>query len=116
MLIHEQGDLHLWLLKATPRKWLEGGKTIEVQRASTCYGRMSMKVESHAASGSITAEIDMPDREAPGVLFVRLRHPEAKPIRSATINGKLWTDFDVQEEWVRIVRPGERHYSITTSY
>jgi hypothetical protein len=116
MLIHELDDGSLLLLQATPRKWLEDGKRIEVQRAPTCYGRLSMKVESHAASGSITVEIDVPDREVPRVLFVRLRHPQAKPIRAATVNGKPWTDFNVQEESVRIDRPSQRHYSITTSY
>jgi hypothetical protein len=116
MLIHELPGDALLLLEATPRKWLEDGKSIEVRRAPTYYGRMSMKVESHAASGRITAEIDMPDRESPRVLFIRLRHPQGKPIRSATINGQPRTDFDVQKEELRIVRPNERRYSIVASY
>ena len=116
MLIHELDNDALLLLQATPRKWLEDGRSIEVLRAPTYYGRMSMKVNSHAASGSITVEIDMPDRASPGVLLVRLRHPQGKPIRSATVNGKPWTDFDVQKEWLRIERPNERHYSAVVSY
>jgi hypothetical protein len=115
MLIREQGD-HLCLLQATPRKWLEDGKSIEVQRAPTYYGRMSMTVESRAGSGRIAVEIDMPDRESPRVLFIRLRHPQGKPIRSAIVNGQPRTDFDVQDETVRIERPNERHYSIVASY
>lgn len=116
MLIHELAGDTLLLLQATPRKWLEDGKSIEVQRAPTYYGRLSMKVESHAASGSIAVEIDMPDRTSPGVLLIRLRHPQGKPIRSATVNGQPWTDFDVQEEWLRIERPNRGHYSIVASY
>ncbi len=116
MLIHELDDDALLLLQATPRKWLENGKSIEVQRAPTYYGRLSMKVESHAASGTIAAEIDMPDRASPRVLLVRLRHPQGRPIRSATVNGQPWTDFDVQKEWLRIERPDRGHYSIAASY
>ena len=116
MLIRELDDDTLLLLQATPRKWLEDGKSIEVHRAPTYYGRLSMNMESHTASGSVAVEIDMPDRASPRVLLVRLRHPQGKPIRSATVNGRPWTDFDVQKEWLRIVRPGERHYSIIASY
>jgi hypothetical protein len=116
MLIRELDDGSLLLMQATPRNWLQDGKSIEVQRAPTYYGRMSMKVDSHAASGTIVVEIDMPDRASPGVLLVRLRHPQGKLIRSATVNGKSWADFDVQKEWLRINRPGERHYSIVASY
>lgn len=116
MLIHELDGDTLLLLQATPRKWLEDGKSIEVQRAPTDYGRLSMKAVSHAAAGNIAVEIDMPDRASPAVLLVRLRHPQGKPIRAATVNGQPWTDFDVQKEWLRIERPSSGHYSIVVSY
>ncbi len=116
MLIHELDKDALLLLQATPRKWLEDGKRIEVQQAPTYYGRMSMRVVSHAIAGSIAVEIDMPDRTSPGVLLVRLRHPQGKPIRSATVNGQAWTDFDVQQERLRIERPNRGHYSVVASY
>jgi hypothetical protein len=116
MLIHEMDDDILLLLQATPRKWLQDGKTIEIERASTYYGRLSLKIESQAASNKILAQIDMPDRRRPGVLFVRFRHPMGKPIKSVTINGLDCTDFDVQKEWVRIDKPNQRAYSIVTHY
>lgn len=116
MLIHELDDGSLLLLQATPRKWLEHRNSIEVQRAPTYYGRMSMKVESYTVSSHIAVGIDMPDRSSPRVLLVRLRHPQGRPIRSATVNGQPWTDFDVQKEWLRIERPTQRHYSIIVSY
>ncbi|MBN1509416.1 MAG: hypothetical protein JW955_21395 [Sedimentisphaerales bacterium] len=116
MLIHELDDDTLLLMQAAPRKWLEGGKSIEVQRAPTYYGRMSMRVDSHAASGTIVVEIDMPDRTSPRVLLVRLRHPQGMPIRSVVVNGAAWTDFNIRKEWLRIERPDQRHYSIVASY
>lgn len=116
MLIRELDDDTLLLLQATPRKWMEDGKTIEIKCAPTYYGRMSMKIESRAASNTILAQIDMPDRRRPGVLIVRLRHPTGKPIKSVTVNGRDWTDFDVQKEWLRIKNPDSNQYSIIAGY
>lgn len=116
MLIHELDNDTLLLLQATPRKWLEDGKAIEVRRAPTYYGRLTMSVASQAASNRLLAEIEMPDRSRPELLLVRLRHPIGKPIKSVTINGRNWTDFDVQKEWVRIERPEKDSYSIVVHY
>jgi hypothetical protein len=116
MLIHELDDDTLLLLQATPRKWLEDGKTIEIERAPTYYGKLSMKIESQAASNKLLAQIDMPDRRCPGVLIVRLRHPIGKPIKSVTVNGRDWTDFDVQKEWIRIDKPNQDAYPIVAHY
>jgi hypothetical protein len=116
MLIREMDNDTLLLLQATPRKWLEDGKTIEIEHAPTYYGRLSLKIESNAASNKILAQIDMSDRKYPNELLVRLRHPTGKSIKSATVNGQDWTDFDVQKEWVRIDKPNHRTYSIVTHY
>jgi hypothetical protein len=116
MLIRELDNDILLLLQATPRKWLEDGKTIEIKQAPTYYGNLSMKIDSQAASNKIQARIDMPDRRYPGMLIVRLRHPMSKIIKSVTVNGRDWTDFDVQKEWLRIDKPNQRAYSIVTHY
>jgi hypothetical protein len=116
MLIHELDDGTLLLLQATPRKWLDDGKTIEVKRAPTYYGTLSMRVDSQTASDRILAEIRMPDRTAPHVLLVRLRHPEARAIRSVTVNGRDWTDYDGHKEWLRIEKPDRPSYSIVAHY
>jgi hypothetical protein len=116
MLIQEMDDDTLLLLQATPRKWLEDGKTIEIERAPTYYGRLSVKIESQAASNKILAQIDMPDRRSPGVIIVRLRHPRRQSIKSVTVNGLDWTDFDAQKEWLRIDKPNQRAYSIVAHY
>jgi hypothetical protein len=116
MLIHELDDDTLLLLQATPRKWLEDGKTIEVKRAPTYYGQLSMKIDSQAASNRVLGEIEMPGRSHPKVLLVRLRHPNGRPIKAVTVNGRDWTDFDVQKEWVRIEKPNKGSYSIVAHY
>jgi len=116
MLVHETDDGALIFGMATPRAWLADGKKIVVERAPTYYGALSLMEESHAASGRITASVDLGSGTRPKTVLVRLRHPEAKPIRSVTVNGRNWTDFDASKEWVRIAAPSDSHYSITATY
>jgi hypothetical protein len=116
MLIHELDDDSLLLLQATPRKWLEDGNKIEVERAPTYYGQMSLTVDSKAAAGGLVAQIDMPRRQTPRRLLVRFRHPQGKLIQSVTVNGASWTDFDTQKEWIVIEKPLQSHYTIIAQY
>lgn len=116
MLIHELDDDTLLLLQATPRKWLEDGKRIEVERAPTYYGQISLAVESKDASGQLTAQVDMPKRRSPNRLVVRFRHPQEKPMQSVTVNGQSWTDFDTEKEWVVIEKPLQDCYAIVARY
>jgi len=106
----------LLLLQATPRKWLEDGKRIEVERAPTYYGLLSMSVESKAASGQLTAQIEMPQRSTPGRLLVRFRHPQKKAMSAVSVNGRDWADYDAQKEWVVIPEPREERYTIIVHY
>ncbi len=116
ILIHELDDNTLLLLQATPRKWLEDGKRIEVERAPTYYGQLSMSVESKAASGQLTAQIEMPQRRTPGRLIVRFRHPQKKAMRAVSVNGRSWTNYDIAKEWVVIPEPREERYTIIAHY
>jgi hypothetical protein len=116
MLVRELDGETLLLGQAAPRKWLGDGKKIRVERAPTYFGEISFWIESQVASGRITATIEPPARRAPQVLLVRLRHPESKSMRSVTVNGKPWTDFDPAKEWVRIPKPAERRYNVAVEY
>jgi hypothetical protein len=116
MLIREQDDNSLLLLAATPRKWLQDGKAVSVEGAPSYYGPISFTVRSEAATGKLRAEIQMPERSRPKVLLVRLRHPEARPLRAVTVNGQAWTDFDPNKEWVRIKGPTQGRYSVVALY
>jgi len=116
MLIHELEDDTLLLLQATPRRWLEDGKRIDVKHAPTYYGELSMSVESNAGSGKLTAHIEMPQRRSPGQLVLRFRHPKGKLMRSATVNGHKWDNFDVKKEWVVVPKPDLKTYTIIAQY
>jgi len=116
LLIHERDDDSLLLGQAVPRKWLENGKKIDIERAPTLYGTLSATLESQVSSGRILATIQMPGRSRPKSLLVRLRHPERKPMRSVTVNGALWKDFDASKEWVRVIEPAAGKYEIVVRY
>jgi hypothetical protein len=74
----------LRLCYATPRQWLEDGKRIEVKNAPTDFGPMSMSVQSHIASNAVTAELDLPSRNAPQKILLKLRLPSGYKIVRAT--------------------------------
>lgn len=116
MLIRELDDGTLLLLQATPRKWLEDGKRIEVKRVPTYYGELSMSVENKAGSGQLAAQIEMPKRYRPARLIVRFRHPEEKPIQSVRVNGQEWSNYDIQKEWILIPESHQERYTVTVHY
>jgi hypothetical protein len=117
MLVNElSGDGTLFIGQAAPRAWLAEGKRITVERAPTFFGPVSLQIESAAARGALTARIEFIGDRRPTTLIVRFRHPDTKPIRSATVNGAVWTDFDVAKEWIRLVHPAEPRYTILARY
>jgi hypothetical protein len=75
----------LRLLFATPKRWLEDGKTIKVERAPTAFGPVSVFVQSKLATGEVLADITPPQRNAPRHLFLRARLPNGWEIASAEI-------------------------------
>jgi hypothetical protein len=116
MLLREADDRTLFIGEATPRKWLEDGKMIQVSNAPTYFGDVSFRIDSHSASGEIKAIIDVPKRNPPETLLVRLRHPEAYLMQHVTVNGQVWRDFDAKKETVRIEKPAAGHYEINAQY
>ena len=114
MLVMEEGDA-LWLARATPRAWLEQGKKIAVKNAPTHFGTVAYAIVSDAGNGRISATVDMPARKAPKEVLLRLRHPNASPMKSVAVNGKAWKDFDPLLEVVRL-RDVKGTVSVEVSY
>jgi hypothetical protein len=67
-------------------------------------------------AGELRADVDMPGVSKPKTLLVRFRHPEKKPMRGVTVNGREWKDFDASGEWVRIPQPADARYAIVVRY
>jgi hypothetical protein len=116
MFVREAGD-KLYLGQAIPRYWFEDGKEIGIENAASYFGPMSVFYKSAVQrEGRIVVELDPPQRNPPKTIYLRLRRPDAKPIKSVVINGKPFDKIDVQKEW--IVLPGnlKSHQSIVVSY
>jgi len=114
MLVMETGD-SLWLARATPRAWLEQGKRISVRGAPTHFGTLAYEVVSDVDNGGISATLEMPSRKSPKEVLLRLRHPKVAPIKSVTVNGKEWKDFDAARELVRLSNVTGK-VAVTVSY
>jgi hypothetical protein len=116
MLVRE-ADVHTLLLgQATPRAWLADGKNISVKEAPSWLGKVSFEVNSHANDGRIEASFRL-DAGQPGTtILLRLRHPDGKPMRQVTVNGKPWQDFDPQKEWIKVSGVGQGVYSVVATY
>jgi hypothetical protein len=101
MLVMEDGQ-SLWIARATPRAWLEQGKKIAVKNSPTYFGTFAYEIVSDAEHGKIVATVETPDRNPPKTMLVRFRHPKSLPIKSVTVNGKEWNDFDPAKETIRL--------------
>ena len=78
---------------ATPRRWLEDGKSIRLERAPTAFGPVSVKLESRLAEGKVLAEVDLPQRNAPTRALLRARVPEGWEVVGVQgPNGRLDAD------------------------
>jgi len=117
MLLNElRGSQCLFIGQAVPRAWLAHGKRVTVTNAPTHFGPVDLTLESMAARGALTARVAFRSEHRPNELLVRLRHPERKLLRAATVNGVAWSGFDPAREWIRIPNPAERDYSIIGHY
>ncbi|HXP63756.1 MAG TPA: hypothetical protein VN829_24835, partial [Dongiaceae bacterium] len=101
LLVMEQGD-SLWIARAAPRVWLKQGKKIAVKNAPTHFGALAYEIVSDVANRRITAKIEIPSRNPPKSVLLRLRHPEAALIKRVTVNGKDWRGFDNARELIRL--------------
>lgn len=77
----------LRLMFATPRRWLEDGKMIKVERAPTAFGEVSVVMTSHLKKGEIIAEVTAPPRP-PAKMLLRARVPDGWKVISAHIGNR----------------------------
>lgn len=80
----------LRLAFATPKRWLEDGKVIKVERAPTAFGPVSFRLESKLNKGEIIAEVDPPYRNQPKQTLLRARVPDGWKIISAGASGQTF--------------------------
>jgi hypothetical protein len=73
----------LRLCFATPKRWLEDGKTIKIERAPTAFGPVSITMESHLDKKEVVAAMDLPMRNLAEKILLRARVPDGWKVRSA---------------------------------
>jgi hypothetical protein len=116
MLVLEDPDEPiLWLAKATPRVWLEQGKTIAVSNAPTRFGNVGYELNSDIDHGKITAVLHLPEGHR-AATKLRLRVPDGKPLRAVKLNGVSWSDFSPDKEVVNIPLGRQGKITVEASY
>ncbi|MCX5644103.1 MAG: hypothetical protein NTZ17_05385 [Phycisphaerae bacterium] len=103
MFVNDEGP-DLYLGQAIPRYWLGDGNKIGIQRAATHFGPLSLRYDSRAAQGSIKVTLDLSGRNQPRTIYVRIRHPQSKPLKTVLLNGQPYNKLDQDKEW--IILPG----------
>jgi hypothetical protein len=73
----------LRLCFATPKRWLEDGKQIKVERAPTAFGPVSVRLQSKLNQGQVLAEVDLPSRNIPKRALLRVRVPDGWHVTSS---------------------------------
>ncbi|MGQ9651174.1 MAG: hypothetical protein ACUVXJ_13775, partial [Phycisphaerae bacterium] len=102
--------------QAIPRYWLADGKSVGIQRAPSYFGSLSFRLTSETSQGRIKAVVDPPTRNRPRYIYLRFRHPDAKVIKSVSVNGLPYDKFDVAREWVIIPGSVEGRQEIVATY
>jgi hypothetical protein len=97
MLLHETRDREgrptgLELAYATPRAWLRPGKRIVLEGVPTSFGRLSYTVRSEAHR--VLASLDVPARQPPAALRLRLRLPSGERIVRVVLAGRPFRRWD----------------------
>ncbi|HTS37348.1 MAG TPA: hypothetical protein VMH04_16845 [Candidatus Solibacter sp.] len=116
MLVFEEPDEPvLWLAKATPRVWLEQGKTIGVSNAPTRFGNVGYELNSDIDHGKIRAVLHLPEGYR-AATKLRLRVPGGKPLRAVKLNGISWSNFSPDKEVVNIPSGRQGKVTVEASY
>ena len=79
---------------ATPRRWLEDGKTIKVKGAPTAFGKTSYTIKSSLKNGKVELNFT-PPRLTPEKTLIRIRVPDGWKIKSASAGSH---DFEVDDK------------------
>lgn len=85
---------------STPRAWLADGKRIDVRDAPTSFGAVSYRIESELSTNRISATVDLPSREQPESVQLRLRAPHPERMLWVKVNGRQYDAFDPDSETI----------------
>ena len=93
------------------------GENRDTNPALEALGRDAAKRwPEFARAAKILVAVAFEGTKRPQTLLIRLRHPGAMPMRSVTVDGQDWKDFDRAKEWVRIDNPSQAKNSVVAGY
>jgi hypothetical protein len=101
-LVNETTDANdvprgLELAFATPRAWLRSGR-IAVNRAPTSFGQLSYSID--AREPAIRVRVNVPKRNPPETLRLRLRLPDGERITGVELGGHAFHGFEPGNETI----------------
>ncbi len=88
---------------------------VRCQNAPTWFGRAGYEIRSAVDSGIIEAIVNPPTTRPSGRIVLRIRHPQGKPIKSVTVNGRNHSDCDAAAETIN-VKPDGKQITIRVEY
>jgi len=98
------------LLKMAPSHWLEIGKKIELNRMPTCFGAISLRLESQLGRGKIVGHFEAPSDQPAKQIRLWIRHPKGLPIKGAAMNRT--TVRDLAKEFVLLPTSGTTDFEL----
>jgi len=102
MLYHEDGST-LQILPGVPRRYLEDGKRIKIERAASYFGPLSFEIYSNLSENIIEAKISLSSGQLPKDVEIRIPHPLG--IKAVKVDGGV---YDSEHETVTLdAKPGE---------
>jgi hypothetical protein len=90
VVLEDMDEERLYFGKGLPRDWVASGKEIAIEQAPTRWGRVDFRMISEKqADGTtkVTADVRLPQQNAPAEIAVKLRVPTAWACTSVSVNG-----------------------------
>ena len=87
----------LYIGRAIPREWFESGKPMGVEGVVTRFGKVSASYAATHRTNKLSVDVTLKLHHEPARTLVRFRHPDAAPIRSVRVNGKVHRRFDAKK-------------------
>jgi hypothetical protein len=75
----------LRLLFATPRRWLEDGKTIDCGPMPTAFGNVGVRAASSLQAGRVVMTVSLPERNPIHRIYLRARVPDGWRVTQAEV-------------------------------
>ena len=114
LLVTESGD-ELWLAAGTPRYWLNPGKIIKLYQTATLFGKVSFELKCSNSPNAIEATIEIPTGIPEGKAKLFVRAPFDKPIKNVMVNGKSWSKWDADKEFI-VLPEQEKTINVIVNY